>query len=80
VLVSLFERKVVILPDKGLSDLLTEDAMQNIIASMTPFLKRNKINQAFEAGLDRLSDSLGTMVQGTDKNELSDEIIEEKGV
>ena len=80
VLVSLFERKVVILPDKGLSDQLPKDAMQSIITAMTPFLKRNEISRAFEAGLEQLSYTLGTNVQGTGENELSDEIIEEKGV
>jgi putative membrane protein len=80
VLISIFERKVVILPDKGLTDLLPEDAMQRIIAAMTRFLTRGEISRAFEAGLEQLSDTLGTNVQGTGKNELSDEIIEEKGV
>jgi len=80
VLVSLFERKVVILPDLGLRDKLTRDAMQSMIAAMTLFLKRSQISQAFEAGLEQLSQTLGTNVHGTTENELSDEIIEEKGV
>jgi len=80
VLVSIFERKIVILPDKGLSDQLPGDAMQSIIASMTVFLKRGEIRRAFETGLEQLSQVLGTRVQGTGKNELPDEIIEEKGV
>ena len=79
-LVSLFERKVVILPDKGLSDQLPGDAQHRIIAAMTPFLKRKEIRQAFEAGLEQLSHTLGTTVSGKNENELSDEIIEEKGV
>jgi uncharacterized membrane protein len=54
--------------------------MHSVIASMTPFLKRNEVYRAFEAGLERLSRVLGTAVQGTGKNELPDEIIEEKGV
>lgn len=79
-LVSLFERKVVILPDKGLDNQLTEKTMQGVIATMTPFLKRNEIRRAFEAGLEKLSHILGTTVPGTGGNELPDEIIEEKGV
>jgi putative membrane protein len=79
-LVSLFERKVVILPDKGLGSQLTGEAMQRVIASMTPYLKLNEVNQAFEAGLERLSHVLGTAAQGSGENELPDEIIEEKGV
>jgi len=80
VLVSLFERKIVILPDKGLSDQLTNDAMQSIITAMTQLLKRNEISRAFESGLEQLSHTLETSVQGKGENELSDEIIEEKGV
>ena len=79
-LVSLFERKVVLLPDKGLHSQLTEAAMQNVIAAMTPSLKHKKLCQAFEAGLERLSDILKTTVPGTGENELPNEIIEEKGV
>ena len=80
VLVSLFERKVVILPDKGLNDLLPADDMQSIIDAMTSFLKQREISRAFEEGLKKLSKILDTRVKGTAKNELSDEIIEEQGV
>jgi putative membrane protein len=79
-LVSLFERKVVILPDKGLIDQLTGDSMQSMIAAMTLFLKKREIRKAFEAGLEQLSHTLETNVKGAGENELSDEIIEEKGV
>jgi len=80
VMVSLFERKVVILPDRGLSNHLPEDTLQSIIAVMAVFLKQGKVKQAFETGLEQLVHVLGTNVVGIDKNELSDEIIEEKGV
>ena len=79
-LVSLFERRIVILPDKGLDNQLKENDIQNIIKAMTPLLKRKEINKAFEAGLKRLSSILGTVEQGTDEDELPNEIIEEKGV
>jgi len=79
-LVSLFERKVVILPDKGLNSQLTEETMQSIITSMTPFLKRKEIYKAFEAGMERLSGLLKSEASGTGENELPDEIIEEKGI
>ncbi len=80
ILVSLFERKVVILPDKGLQDQLREKVMQSIIAAMTVFLKRGEVREAYEAGLEELVRSPGTDVTGISENELSDEIIEEKGV
>ena len=80
VLISLFERKVVILPDKGLIDQLPTDTMQSMIRVMTLFLKKGEIRKAFEAGLEQLSHSLRIDVHRAGKNELSDEIIEEKGV
>lgn len=80
VLVSLFERKVVILPDRGLSDHLTTDAMQSMLAAMTVFLKQSEISRAFEVGLEQLSHILVINDQGSGENELSDDIIEEKGV
>lgn len=79
-MISLFERKVVILPDKGLDNYLSLEAMQRIISSMTPYLKRKQINQAFSIGLKELSLILGASVKGSGKDELPDEIIEEKGV
>jgi putative membrane protein len=79
-MVSLFERKVVILPDKGLGNILTKERLQEVIASMTPLLKQHELIRAFEAGLERLSHVLGDSVQGSGEDELPDEIIEEKGV
>ena len=63
-LVSLFERQVVLLPDKGLSNRLTRDAMRDIIATMTSFLKRNEVNRALEDGLERLYPDSGGLGAG----------------
>lgn len=80
-LVSQFERQVVILPDTGLRDQLSEEVLGELISSMTLHLRRNELRQAMETGLDGIQAALGTPVQGlTDKNELSDEIIEEEGI
>ena len=80
-LVSLFERRVVILPDTGLRDQFTSHVMENIISHITGHLKRGDVGQAFETGLTQISRSLETMEkENGSKNELSDEIIEEKGV
>lgn len=79
-LVSLFERRVVILPDKGLNERLKEDDVRNIIAAMTPSLKRKQISQAFDAGLDQLSQILITTARDAGDDELPNEIIEEEGV
>jgi putative membrane protein len=81
-LVSLFERRIIILPDKGLSSRLTGNAMQNIIACMTQPLIKNEISRALETGLDEISKVLEHSSQGISdtENELPDQIIEEKGV
>ena len=80
VLVSLFERRVVILPDKGLDERLKEYDVRDMIATMTPSLKRKQISQAFHAGLDQLSHILTTNAPDAGYDELPNEIIEEEGV
>ena len=80
-LVSQFERQVVILPDKGVRDLLNEEVLKEVIANMTLHLRRKEIRQAMETGLDGIQAALDSPVPGwTDKNELSDQIIEEEGI
>ena len=80
-LVSQFERQVVILPDKGVRDLLGEDVLKDIISKMTEYLRRSELRQAMETGLDGLRAALGSPVTGrSGKNELSNEIIEEDGI
>lgn len=83
-LVSLFERRVILLPDKGLRNRLTGNGTEDVIASMRSFLARNEIRLALETGLDRLSvfleaDGPGGPA-GIGKEELPDEVIEETGL
>jgi len=80
-LVSQFERQVVILPDTGVRDLLSSEVLKDIISTMTEHLRRNELRQAMETGLDGIQTALGSAVPGwSDKNELSDQIIEEEGI
>jgi len=80
-LVSEFERQVVILPDTGVRKWLTTDVMEKIISVMTPHLRQNEIKKAMETGLDGLVTALSPPIaEGPDKNELSNSIIEEDGV
>ena len=79
-LVSRFEREVVILPDKGLESHLSRECMEGVIASMVPLLKKQRIYDAFEAGLNGLAGILEGTVEGSGMDELPDDIIEEKGV
>jgi putative membrane protein len=79
-LVSQFERKVVIIPDSGISDRLKPEMLNSIISKMTPQLKKQELQQALETGLNELCALLGrSATPGTLKNELSNEIIEEEG-
>ena len=80
-MVSQFERQVVILPDKGARDLLDQEVLNGIIADMTLHLRRNELRQALETGLEGIRTALGSALPGgTGKNEISNEIIEEEGI
>ncbi|NLT52722.1 MAG: hypothetical protein GXX85_17600 [Ignavibacteria bacterium] len=77
--VSLFEKKIIIIPDSGLEKMLTESQIKNIISEMKSFLKNKKIFEAFEVSLKKLSEILAYKNSGgKPENELSDEIIQEK--
>jgi putative membrane protein len=80
-LVSRFERQVVILPDKGVRSLLSDEVLKGVISKMTSYLRRNELRRALETGLDGIRAALGSAVPGrTGRNELSNEIIEEEGI
>ncbi len=80
-LVSQFERQVVILPDTGVRDLLSQEVLKLVISNMTVDLRRNELRKAMETGLDGIHVALASPVPGgTGKNELSNEIIEEEGI
>lgn len=80
-LVSLFERQVILLPDKGFSRRLKQKAMQKIIEQMTPSLALGQVTDALENGLIKLTEILAPKKRGKSrKNELRNEILEEKGV
>jgi putative membrane protein len=77
--ISLFERKVYIHPDKGITNLVSNDEIETIINTMIENLKKNEISKAFENGLDLLSLILNSDKSPEDyENEISDDIIEEK--
>jgi putative membrane protein len=80
-LVSLFERKVVLVPDTGLSKRLTQDEMQLIIAPMITCLRKKEIRRAFEEGLAQFT-SIPKTAESSEsyENELPNSIIEEEGV
>jgi len=79
--ISLFERKVVILPDKGLKEIVSEDDLKNIIRLMKRPLAQHQFRQAMEIAIDELIKVIkpGSPVEKS-PNELSDKIIEDKGL
>ena len=80
-LVSQFERKVFILPDKGVSDRLTAEIIQEIIKVMAEPLKRGELKRAMETGLNKLVEEISQGKENTYiKDELPNQIIEEEGV
>lgn len=79
-MLSQFERQVVILPDSGISKQLSEDVLKGIIAIMSRHLRQKELREAMESGLDGIWSALGSSEKAeTPPNELSDEIIEEEG-
>jgi putative membrane protein len=79
-LVSLFERRIVVLPDTGLAGQLNHDAIEMIIKHMRVYLKAGQTARALDAGLTKLEEILsGHVTPESSVNELPDDIIEEKG-
>ncbi|MBN1893779.1 hypothetical protein JW906_04765, partial [bacterium] len=58
--------------------------MRAVITDMKSLLAQNELTRALDAGLDRLIGALEPSAkagpEGTGRNELGDQIIEEKGV
>lgn len=80
VLVGVFERKVVILPDVGIRPQLADDELRRIIAQMAPLLAAGRFAEALRAGLDALESLLiGKGRTGGARDEIAQEYIEEKG-
>jgi len=79
-LVSLFEKRIVVLPDTGLRRRLNADVLQVIISRMTAPLAAGQVGRAFEAGLAGLEEVLGTgATAASGENELPNAIVEEDG-
>jgi len=80
-LISHFERKVIILPDKGLSENISEEDLKKIISQMKDPLSHNDIRRAIEIALDEFIRIIRPLPSGDGRSdELSNKIIEEKGL
>ena len=79
-LVSIFERQIFALPDTGLTSKLNQEATDNIIKHMRPYLIAGKTSRALDAGLKKLAEIISAGAQPEAfVNELPNDIIEEKG-
>lgn len=79
-LVGVFERSVVVLPDAGLRDRVAETDLQDIIARMTPQLAAGRVAPALRDGLDALEALLAAKgFAGGGSDEIAQEVFEEKG-
>jgi putative membrane protein len=81
ILVGVFERKVVILPDAGLRARLTEAELGQVIAQMAPLLAAGRCAPALRDGLDALEALLAAkgFAGGAGADEIAQEVFEEKG-
>lgn len=81
ILVGVFERTVVILPDAGLRDRVSDAELQDVIARMTPRLAAGQIAPALRDGLDALEALLAAkgFAGGGGADEIAQEVFEEKG-
>lgn len=81
VLVGLFERQVVVIPDTGLREHLDPDALQGIVSQMATALSSGRVAAALEGGLAGIEQVLsGAVPAAPGENELPDEVVEEKGI
>ena len=82
VLVSLFERRIEILPDTGLHDRVSEADWRAVVSRMTPLLRQARPFHALQEGLDALEALLaakGFRAAEAGANDLPDRPIEERG-
>ena len=80
ILVSLFERQVVIVPDKGVAQRLRRDDLRRVIFRMRPLLRSGNACAALCLGINEVGALLGDSVTTADLpvNGLPDAVIEER--
>ncbi|MBN1661962.1 MAG: TPM domain-containing protein [Deltaproteobacteria bacterium] len=85
ILIGLFERRIVILPDTGLADQLQAGATGRVIDGMRAHLRAGRLAKALEAGLESLEalirrEGPSPGPSCAPANDLPNAVIEEKGV
>ncbi len=82
ILVSLFERKVVVLPDSGVADRLKTDALEQVVERMRPHLSKGRRYQVLADGLAELEEAFlaaGFTEAPAAPDEIADELVQERG-
>lgn len=82
ILLSLLERQVVVLADRGVSEKVGQAALDQVVAAVTAALSRADVADALLAGLARLDEILaqhGFTAPPGDTNELADAVIQRRG-
>ena len=83
VFLSVFERRIEILPDTGLHDRVSEAEWHGVIARIAPHMRNASPARALQDGLaavEALLASKAFVADGAVANELPDDTIEERGV
>ncbi|MGH8660832.1 MAG: TPM domain-containing protein [Burkholderiales bacterium] len=81
-LVSLFEREVVVLADRGVRDRLRPAALDAVVGAVTAALKRGDVKGALLEGLARLEETLATAgfrAQPGEPDEVAQALIQQRG-
>lgn len=81
IFISLFEHKVEILPDIGISKVVQKDEWTKVIDGMKPSLRAKNFDQAFIDSISKVTEILDTYKihrDGTAQNELPDHLRENK--
>ena len=79
VFISLFEHKIEIVPDKGLSEKIAADEWKKVVEEMKPALQQKKFDEAFILSIQKITDILETYQMtrnGNADNELPDHLRE----
>lgn len=78
-LISLFEKKVVIIPDKGICDHVSNGDIQRIITLMKTPLEKHEYRRSMEIAVDELTRIIEPLTTDAG-DELPNKIIEERGL
>jgi putative membrane protein len=77
IFVSFFEREVIVMADRGISDVVEQQVWDELVQGITAHIRQGKIIQGMEAAIKRCGEILlekGFVITPDDVNELSDDL------